>query len=412
MKTKSLASCSPILLCLVAGAARADLEPFSFDVSETLQHQSNILHAEADHKADWMSTTEFRAALDQAIGRQRVKANASVNVDRYADLSGRNSEGYAAGGEFDWSTVGDLSGANRRRSRRRQYLYGVDGDQSSGLRNLQTDNHAFAHVQLGGQARWSIFAGFDASQRKYSDSAFDSNEVEQWATSGGTSYQTSPDLSFGVQGRYVRGRYPNVVLSTGKEEFSVKTLGVNTKWTASGNSSFDANVGYTHQKTDGQDAQNYINGGVNWHWAPPSHFVVTLGLTRDSNTDSGTAASIVNTNNSVSGRSLNTIAHLDVDYALTAKVGIDLLTQYIHRKYSDALVATGVDESGVTQYDSVTGATNTSRVTLSAHYAPTRTTALSCGFSREIHSSGQAVHGLSAPYTDNTVLCSASIHFD
>lgn len=409
MKMKTVASCSPLLLCLVAGAARADLEPFSFDASESIKHHSNVLHEDESHRtADWLSTTEFKAALDQAISREHLKGLATVDLDHYAKLHTLSSVGYSASGEFDWSTIGDLSGALGADTRRHQYLDSGDVQRTSTAKNLQTDNHAFASVQLGGLARWSIFTGFDASERKYSDPTFDGDEVRQWAVSGGTNYSTSPDLSFGLHGRYVRGKYPKA----DDQSFSVKTLGVNTKWTISGNTSFDGNVGYTQQRTDGQPDQHYVNGAANWRWTPPSHFTVTLGATRDSNTNVGNGATIANANNSVTGRSLNTTAHLDVSYALTAKVTLDALAEYIHRKYSDARVPNGLSFGGVTLFDLANGTSNTSRFTLSAHYLPTRTTSVGCGYAREVHSADQSISGLFKPYTDNMVMCTAAIHFD
>lgn len=414
MNMKVVARCSPMFLLLVAGAARAGLEPFSFDASETVKHDSNILRSEgSDHKADWMSTTELSAAVDQTIGREKLVGSASVNADRYDSLHQRNSTGYAGSAVLDWSTIGDLSGALGGDVRRHQYINGFDGDLGSSIRNLQTDNHAFASVQLGGLSRWSIFSGFDASERKYSDPKFDVNESQQWAVSGGTNYSTSPDLSFGINGRYIRGRYPKVVLNGSAQTFNIKTLGVHTNWAASGNSAFDANVGYTQQRTDGQPDQHYISGGLNWRWTPPSHFSVNLGLSRDASTSVGTGATIVNTNNSVNDRSLNTTAHLGIGYALTAKISLNALTEYIHRHYSDVQVPTGftfLDGSPV--FTSASGKNDTARFTLSAQYTPTRTTKLSCGYSREVHTADQAIRQVSTPFTDNTVMCSAAIHFD
>lgn len=411
MKMKSLATCSPMLLCLVAGAARADLEPFSFGASELLQHQSNVFHSDVNRKGDWLSTTELQAAVEETISRERLLAGAKVDMNRYADLRSRDSIGYSANGELDWSTVGDLSGAFGADSRRHQYLYGLEGDRASSSRNLQTDNHAFARVQLGGAARWSIFAGADASQRRFSDPQFDLNEIKQWSASGGTSYQTSPDLSFGLHGRYTRGTYPHILLGGSEEAFSTRSAGVNTRLNATGNSSFDANIGYTDQQTDGQSAQHFINGGLNWRWMPPSHFVFTLGVLRDSNNSSGQEATIVNANNSVNSRSVNTSGHLDITYELTAKVSLDLLTQYIHRKYSDALVPSGFSSGGSPVLVPVSGSANTTRITLSAHYTPTRTTTVTCGFAREFHGADESTRLIAGPYTDNTTMCSAAIEF-
>jgi len=415
MNMQVVARRSPMLLLLVVGAARAaGLEPFSFDASETIRHQSNILHAESsDHKADWMSTTELSAAVDQTIGREKILGSASVNADRYDSLHQRNSNGYSGRAELDWSTIGDLSGAFGGDVRRHQYLSGFDGDQSSPIKNLQTDNHAFARVQLGGLARWSIFSGFDASERKFSDPNFDINETRQWAVSGGTNYSTSPDLSFGINARYVRGKYPRVVLASGVQEFTARTVGVHTDWKASGNSLFEANVGYTQQRTDGQPDQNYVSGGLDWRWTPPSHFSVNLGLSRDASTSVGSGATIVNTNNSINDRSLNTTAHLDVGYALTAKISLDALAEYIHRHYSDAQVPTGFTfADGTPVLTPASGSNDTARFTLSANYAPTRTTKLNCGISREVHTADKDVRAISTPYTDNSVMCAASIRFD
>ncbi len=412
MKMKTVATCSPIFLCLVAGAARAELEPFSFDASESIKHESNMLHTADDtRKAGWLSTTEFRAALDQQIGRERLKASASVDADRYShNIKDRNSQGYTAAGEFDWETIGDLSGAIGADSRRHQYIYGLDDSIASTTRNLQTDNHAFARVRLGGMARWSIFSGFDASQRKYTDPTFNFNEVEQWAVSGGTDYSTSPDLSFGVQGRYVRGKYPD--LTPDVDSFVIKTGGVHTRWVVSGNTSLDANVGYTLQRNEGQADLRYVNGAFNLHWTPPSHFTVTLGASRDSDTNAGIPATLANTGNGVSGRSLNTAAHLDVGYELTAKVKLEADAQYIHRKYEDALVPGPFTSGGKPLLVPATGDTNTTRFTLGANYMPTRTISTGCSVSREVHSSGQSIRDVAGPYTDNTVQCMASIHFE
>jgi hypothetical protein len=135
-------------------------------------------------------------------------------------------------------------------------------------------------------------------------------------------------------------------------------------------------------------------------------------VSRDSSTNTGEGATITNTNDSVNGRSLNTIGHLDVSYALTAKITLDALAQYIHRQYTDAHVPTGLSFGGVPLTALANGGSNTTRISLSAHYLPTRTTTLGCGLSRDVHSADQSISGLFKPYTDNTVMCTASIHFD
>jgi hypothetical protein len=416
MKMKPVAILSPMCLCLFAGTARADLEPFSFGASETLQHQSNLNHTDDGQVApvsDWISTTEFSAALDQALGRDKLVAAAAVDFNRYKRTHGLDATGYKASAEFDWNTVGDLSGAIGADSQRRQYVYGETADPTPGTpavvintRNLQTDNHAFARIALGGESRWTIFGGLDANQRNYSNETFDANEERQWSTNAGTNYSTSPDLSFGLTGSYVRGEYPHGLASGGASDFNSRSISATTKWQASGNSAVDASVGFTSQDNDALTSdQHFINGSFNWTWTPPSHFTVIFGLKRSSNADTGTTGAttgIVNANN-LNGTSINNVAHLDVMYDLTAKIKLEATADYTQRSYSDLKLLDSTD---------VSGKTRTSRFYLTAHYQPTRTVDLSCGGGREIRRIDSSLADITPAYTDTYYQCVAAIRFD
>lgn len=412
MNRKPLATLSPLCLCLIAGSAWADLSPYSLGASETVQHQSNVLHDDNDAHSDWLSTTELNAGVDQVLGREHLLGSAAVDLNRYRYLHSRDGVGYDGSLELDWSTIGDLSGAIGGDVRRQQYLYGLGGDQQSASQNNEeTDNHAFARAQLGGMGRWQISSGFDASERRFSDSAFEVNNQKQWGANLGTNYQTSPDLSFGIQGRYIRGTYPKIILDSSEESFFSKTIGTNVRWNASGNSSLDANVGYTQEDTQGQPTQHFVSGALHWNWSPPSHFKVILGLSRDSSIDAGSTASIVNTN-TVNTRSLNTSGNLDVTYELTAKINLDASAQYILRKYSDAQIPTGFESNGAPVFQNASGDSRTSRFYIGAHYAATRTADLSCGVAHETHSADSAITFFTPKYTDNTVQCMAAIRLD
>jgi hypothetical protein len=422
LKMKPLAVLTPLCLCLVAGSARADLEPYSFGASETVQHQSNLNHTDDAHRtADWISTTEFSAAVNQPLGRDKLVASAAVDFNRYKRTHPLNATGYQAAAEFDWSAIGDLSGALGADSHRRQYiagdtadLTGANGATALNVRNLQTDNHAFARMALGGESRLTIFGGVDANQRRFSlsNDTFNSQEEQQWSTNLGTRYATSPDLSFGVSGAYVRGEYPHgtapVTPSTTwtASNFSTKSLSATSKWQASGNSSLDASLGYTTENSDALSSnRHFVNGSLNWVWTPPSHFTVNLGFKRSSDADTsstGSGVGIVNANN-LNGTSVNNVGHLEVTYALTAKITLDASADYTQRKYSDVKQLDAADANG---------STRTSRYFLTAHYQPTRTTDLSCGGGRESRRTDATLVNVTPAYTDNYVQCVAAIHFD
>lgn len=424
LKNKSLAMLSPLCLCLVAVGARAAIEPFTVDASESIKHETNISHAASGGASDWVSTTSLRAGVDQALGRNKFVADAGVNYNAYKNQSRIDSWGYQAGAQLDWNTIGDLSGAFGADTSRRQYIYGVTSDplpipgQPPATpvteRNMQTDNHVFGRILLGGPSRWQLFAGADGSQRRYSAEAFRSNDENQWSSNFGTRYSTSPDLTFGLVANYGHGEFPHVegfsfggVTQTKVSRFNTRSINGTVQLRATGNSEFDAGVGYTTETSDAlTDKLHFVNGSLNWTWTPPSHFTVKVGLKRSTDMDNSSTAANAGLRyaNSLSGPSINNLALLDVGYALTAKITLDATATYSQRKYTH-LALVDADGNPV-----ASGTMNTSSYYLSAHYQPTRTTDVSCGAGHEQRRAG--ANFAAYAYTDNTVRCTAAIKFD
>jgi hypothetical protein len=265
-------------------------------------------------------------------------------------------------------------------------------------------------MQLGGPSRWKLFTGFDASQRNYSNPSFQDNEERQWSVNGGTSYETSPDLSFGLTGSYTHGRYPNFLVPTigVPDAFSLKSFDVTTRWQAGGSSLLNARVGYTTESNTGQPSRSFVNGALDWTWTPPSHFQVSVGLSRDVNSDTA-AAPIVDSNGtaSLAGRSVNNAVHTSVTYVLTAKVNLLASAQYTQRRYSNSTLPGTVPGDAI----NANGSNRTTSLSLGAHYAPTRTTDVSCSVSHEARTADSGVRNITPAYTDNNVTCSAAIQF-
>jgi hypothetical protein len=89
-----------------------------------------------------------------------------------------------------------------------------------------------------------MFTGFDANERKYSNPRSSIERRTAVGEPAGTSYSTSPDLSFGVQG--LRARQVSEIPHRHRQtSISTRSPGATTKWQASGNSTLDASVGYT-----------------------------------------------------------------------------------------------------------------------------------------------------------------------
>jgi len=420
LNNRPLAILSPLCLALYAAGAKAALEPFSFNLSETVKHESNVAHQQDQFAhSDWISSSEFKAAIDEPLGRGKLGVDAGANYNRYGKDVDRNLNawGYHGGAQLDWETIGDLSGAFGADASRRQYIEGVTNDVLFSTpvteRNMQTDDHAFARIQLGGPSRWQIFGGGDFNKRRFSASNFTSNDERQWSANFGTRYATSPDLVFGLVGNTTRGEFPHVVTfvfagetRTEVKRFNTRSINGTVQLRATGNSEFDASLGYTKENSDLLESRElkFVNGSLNWTWTPPSHFAFKLGLKRSTDFDTSTTGASNGTRyaSGLNSPSVNNLALLDVTYALTAKVNLDANATYSQRKYSNIAVQDAQGNPTV-----ASGSLRTTTIFFTAHWQPTRTTDVSCGAGRE-RRSGFAQYS----YSDNTVRCSAAIKFE
>ena len=113
--------------------------------------------------------------------------------------------------------------------------------------------------------------------------------------------------------------------------------------------------------------------------------------------------------NNLTGRSINTGGHLNITYALTAKINLGLSGQYTQRRYSNSVIPVS-SQGNALQFAS--GTNRTASYGLSAHYLPTRTTDLSCSVSREVRTTDSQIAFITPAYTNKTVMCSAGIRFD
>lgn len=406
MKLKPATLGLPAALLVLSGAARADLTPFSFGASETIEHESNVYHSPSA-KETWLSSTSLQAAIDENIGRQKLLANGQVAYNRYTNDVPSNTS-YTLGTELDWNTIGDLSGTLGANTARQRYLYGLNGEVASGsTNNLQTSNHYYAHAQLGGLARWTLFGGGDINQRHYSDPTFNVNKEEQWSMNGGTRYQTSPDLSFGLVGSYTHGKYPN--LPTGPSAFSLRSIDFTTNWQASGNSALSLRTGYTRERDDGRPDRKYWNGDIGWQWSPPSHFKVSADLSRDSDADTAASSGAVLGSSNLSGRSVNTTLRTGVTYEFSPKTNLVGGFQYAKRRYASGTLPVSI--TSPIPITTASGSNRTTQLSLTAHYLPTLNSDVSCGFVHEVRHADESIAPVTPAYTANNILCSAEIQF-
>lgn len=391
-----------LALGLACAGAQAQLAPFGVTLSETVSHQSNVFRApQGGETADWLSTTSLRGTFDQAFGRQRAKAFAGVDAGAYKNIKGLNHTGHQAGAEFDWSTVNNLSGSIGADTVSRLYQYGIGGSTLYQGKNIETTNHAFSRVQLGGVARWALLGGAEFTDRSYSATDFAANEVSQWAADLGLRYQATPDLSFTATGRRTEGKFPKFG-TAGADEFSINNFGVAANWQISGASNFGLSLGHSEEDHLLQPDRSYWNGALRWIWTPAGRVKLALGLRRDSSSNTALVpgeASVAAP--SLLSQSLNTSADLNVTWEATSKISVVSGLQQAENRYDTLLV----------NNQSTAGTATTRLYSLGLRYKFSRGVDLGCSAAREERTVASSISPVVTGYNTSTLTCMGQLAF-
>jgi hypothetical protein len=374
-------------------------QPFSFGVSQTLTHESNLFRAEHDEEADWTSTTALNFALDQPIGRQRLKGSAALQMNRYREHDELNNTGHDLGLQLDWETVGNLSGALGVQSTQQQYRYGLDSTTPSEGRNIESTQAAFFQGRLGGMGLWALQGGANALKRRYSADDFARlNDLSQWSIEGGAGYRPSPDLTATLLGRYTRISRPDSGVVVG-DDVARRDVELGLVWQASGASRFDARLTRSQEKHAVLADRNFWTGGIGWDWMPSAKLRLRTQVLRDTEGGSGNVASPEATMPAApAGDQLRDAFLWSAQWAASAKINVVGTAQWSRRRFTEL---TGTDlEDRTTAY------------TLGVRYSPVRALDLGCDLgseSRETHN--DAVTTLTRPYDAMTTSCSLQFWF-
>ena len=305
MNNKPLAILSPLCLCLFAGSARAP----NWSRSRSAPARTCSTRATS---ATPPTRRGRRLDLDDRVQRRRSTSRSGATScwprrpSTSIATSTLHSTAIRRATRPPPSSTGAPSATCRARSardsRRRQYFYGETAEFSFGSaapttvrrRNLQTDNHAFARVSLGGQSRWSIFGGADANRRNFS------NETFQRQRRAPVVHQ--PRHALRHQPRpVVRRRRATTSAANIRRAASTADAGPTlqqqvqlARHAPSGRSAatarMDGSLGYTLviQRRVRDGTRHFVNGSLNWVWTPPSHLTFSLGLKRSADADTPT----------------------------------------------------------------------------------------------------------------------------
>lgn len=392
---RDLPHCALLALLAVGGLAQAQQTasstPLAFGVSETVTHDSNLFRAvDGAEQADWLSLTALNLALDQPLGRQRLRGNASLNLSRYRDNDQLNNAGHDLQLQLDWETAGNLSGGLGVQSTRQQYRYGFDSVQPFDGLNAESTQSAFARARWGGMGEWGLMAGVNTLRRDYSAASFAANELSQWSADVGGSYRPGPDLMFSLVTRHTEIARPDVGALIG-DDLGRDDLELGAQWQASGASRFELSVARSNENHDQSADRQFWTGSLAWNWAPSAKLKFSTRVLRDTAGSSGLSADPAAV---AAGSQLRDAALWSAVWEVSAKVTVDAGVQWSKRRLS-----------GVVGGNALTAEDRTLGLNLGARYSPTRSLELSCSVLNERREVDATSLLLTRPYDDLAVRC-------
>jgi hypothetical protein len=392
-------------LVLNSPAAWAENEPYGIGFSQSLTSSSNLFQAPAgpNAKHDVVSSTGILFKLDQGLGRQQLTGEADVNLDRYKNNKQLNGVSHAVKLRLDWATLERLSGQLGAEENESAYLNQGSTTVFTGRNNLAT-SLVYLNAALGGVTPLTLEGGVAANQSRYSATQFKNQNVQQTSVNLGVRYTRKPgeSLRFGL--RQTLGRYPDY--SPGlSDDFKRTDLELTATSGTGGKSALDVRLAYGQQSYSlaSQASSNLWTGALHWVWQATGKLQLSTQLSRDSNVG---ATSFTSPLESVQNGNTQRTTALDLNatWAATAKIAAVADLNVNRRNLDNSFNQAG---SGVLQQ----GSDRTTALALAVHYKPSRQSDVSCGVTRTQRSADAASLGVTFPYKDNTVGCTAQILF-
>lgn len=386
-------------------AQTSEPSPYGIGVSETLTHESNLdRDVSGAEKADWLSVTALNFSLDQPIGRQRLRGNAALQLNRYRDHDERNGGGHDVSLQLDWETIENLSGQLGLQSVDRQYRYGLDSAQPFDGKNDERTQTAFGRAKWGGMGEWSLMTGAAVLDRSYSVATFDdANKFRQWSADAGAGYRPSPDLGFALVARHTRITRPDTAALVG-DDVGRNDLEATAAWQATGASRLEGRVTRSSENHSVAPDADFWTGALSWDWVPSGKLRFLTRVLRDTEGSSGNIASPEATMPaSPAGSQLRDALEWSAQWSLSPKLNMLAAAQWSRRHLKGLGGETGIDPIAAT--DRTTG------LSLGVRYLPTRSLDVGCDLRSEKRSTDTDSLALTRPYDSLSVGCALALWF-
>jgi hypothetical protein len=404
-------------LLVAAPGVMAQSSPWYLGTALSVSHDSNLLRLgrtqqppSGESQSDTLTSTSLVGGLDQPIGRQRVTGSLTLRDNRFERNDKYNNQSYSGSLGLRWSSVERLSGSVTAGVSRNLSTFNADGVDVLTSRNYETTQGINASVSLGVVTQWSLEAtGGRREVRNSLDTAsVQSRDYNQNDGSLGVTWRPSAALSLSTAVREVHGAFPRFYADPTIDQadlFRQRQLEWVTVYQPSGASVLEARLssGRTRYRQDDTRDFRSTSGALTWAWQPTGRLRLNTRYGRDDGRDNypSTVTEFAFCQRpgqqpgvcgfevpiTISDRRAIDSLRVQLDWELTAKIALSSSAQYNHRDVDRERLFL----NGSTARAAQAGIDNTSILTLSARWAPVRTTQLGCELRREERRAGGTI---------------------
>jgi hypothetical protein len=401
-------------LCTLAGAAQAEVSPYSLGAGLSWARDDNIFRAPAGQEvADSYTSVFVTGKLDQAISRQRLQANATLTTSHFNQRGDLDNTGYGLQLSWNGSTVENISWALSHDAHRSLASYANADSPDQRIANIETSQQTVAAAQLGMAAQWATSLTLSHRALNYSAPAYVRSEFQlnseglslQWRPQGPVSLQLGPRFS---QGHYPQAR---AIVGGGYEAdaFQRRDIDLSVNWLATGDSNLSARVSQTAQHYDVGRERDFegATGLLDWRWRLTGKTQLNLTVNRDTGTETsffGINALGRELRGTGDNSDVTTGLATQIDHQLSGKLALHLGGRLAWRRVSSS---TRIEGDGLTVAQSnQTGTERSGNVTLGLRYAPTYNSSVGCDLA---HMRRAATATTASSYRADTLVCSAQL---
>jgi hypothetical protein len=381
----------PVLLAVAltcAAGAQAQTSPYYIGASQGFTHDSNVFR-DPSSRSDNVSNTGLLGGIDQPFGRQRLFADASVQLNRYNRHSELNNTSYSLTTGLDWATVERLSGNLNFNSRQNLADLGlaIATPGGAGQKNIERTQQAVASVRWGATSRLGLDGSAEHRRVSFSNDVARAGEYTENVGGAGVRFGSSEQLSFRLGGRVSKADFPHYIDAANPsgtlDKLDRKDVDLSVVWVAGAFTTVNARISSTRENHTVAPDFSGTTGMIGVDYKLTGKTALKASVARDTGSETtflvaapGALPFRVDNNR------LSTLTALGATYEATSKISVQ----------ADYRRTNGTTNGGIDD--------NTSTLAVGVTYQASRAISLGCNASHEKRENA---------YNDYTAGCLAKI---